>query len=286
MRANWYRSAPELDIELRRRISRTRSGDSALKRFDAPTMVEYQVPSKTFETNYCRQSAFHPECEDRFNVCKTTITKEQLQVHQSLIGKSAGRGLFAAVDIPMQSCLLIPDGSKSFQVLPSTCSVIDDLLETSIYTNSAIAGVQRDLSALFTFITGYGYVSSLLGTQHWSIDSNVLVFMNHGCNKTYNYATGWGSCITEVSVNPTCIPPQYDNDAEIYSPVIERHLRTYISGPFDYTLRDIKAEEELLANYLEFVANEDSWKEDVLSLRRQCEGKTLGEISEYENKHG
>lgn len=282
MRANWYRSAPEINIELHRRIVRTISGEPALKRFDAPTMVEYQVPAKTFETNYCRQSVIHAECNDPFEICKNSITKKQLKVRQSLAGKSAGRGLFAAVDIPMQSCLLIPDGSKGFQVLPSTCYVIDEMLESSIH-NSAMAGAQRNFSALLTFITGYGYVSSLLGTQHWSIDSNILVFVNHGCNQTYNYATGWGNNITEISANPTCIPPAYDNDAESYSPVIERHLRAYISGPFDHTLRDIKAEDELLANYLEFIAYEGSWKEDVFSLRRQCEGESIGEISKYEN---
>jgi multimeric flavodoxin WrbA len=43
LRTNWYRNIPELDIELRNRIRRTKSGEPALKSFDAPSMKEYQV---------------------------------------------------------------------------------------------------------------------------------------------------------------------------------------------------------------------------------------------------
>jgi hypothetical protein len=39
LRSRWYRSAPELDIELRKRIRQTQSGIPALKVCDAPTMV-------------------------------------------------------------------------------------------------------------------------------------------------------------------------------------------------------------------------------------------------------
>lgn len=43
LRSNWYRSAPELDIGLRKRIRQTKSGEPALKIFDAPLMVMVRV---------------------------------------------------------------------------------------------------------------------------------------------------------------------------------------------------------------------------------------------------
>jgi hypothetical protein len=140
--------------------------------------------------------------------------------------------------------------------------------------------VRRGLSALVTFITGYGYVSLVLGLPHWSVDSNIAFFMNHGCNQTYNFGDEYSST-TEINADSTRVPPDYDTSAEIYCPVIERNLRAYRSGP-EHTLRDIKAGEEILANYLAFVADDEGWENDVLSIRSQCAGEALGEISEYE----
>lgn len=226
LRSNWYREAPELDIQLQKRILKTESGEPALKRFDAPTMIEYQVPPKTFEVNYCRQHNDHWECKDSFflfDKCVKNVSQEELQIRQSLISESAGRGLFASTDIPVNSCLLINDGPKSFQVLPSTWSVIDGMHE-SFSDEPDMTEKLRGLSALVTFITGYGYASLLLGRHHWSIDADILFFMNHGCNQTYNFGDEYVPT-TELNADPTCIPPEYDTSAEVYSPFIERHLR-------------------------------------------------------------
>jgi hypothetical protein len=201
-------------------------------------------------------------------------------VRGSLVGgKGAGRGLFAAVDIPTNSCLLVDGGSKSFQVSPSSWSVIERMNEI-FHHKPGMKDVRRGLSALVTFITGYGYVSLVLGLPHWSVDSNIAFFMNHGCNQTYNFGDEYSST-TEINADSTRVPPDYDTSAEIYCPVIERNLRAYRSGP-EHTLRDIKAGEEILANYLAFVADDEGWENDVLSIRSQCAGEALGEISEYE----
>ena len=66
-----------------------------------------------------------------------------------------------------------------------------------------------------------------------------------------------------------------------YSPVYERHLRQLMSIG-DVTLRDIAQGEEILCNYLLFVGDPDDWKEEVVSLRGQCAGKTKGHITQYE----
>lgn len=211
------------------------------------------------------------------------MTLDNLQVRKSTLNEFAGRGLFAAVqDIPIDSCLLLNQSPDSFQVSPSTWSVISDM-ENNLH-RSELANVHRNLTAIVTFIVGYGYTSLLLGTHHWSVDSNIAFFMNHGCNGTYNFGEEY-SPTTEDNADLTSIPSEYDTTANVYSPVIERHLRAYTSGP-DRTLRDIKAGEEILANYLAYVADKEGWKEDVLSLRGQCRGHTLGEISEYEIERG
>lgn len=307
LRAHWYRNEAEISIQLQKRIKRTKSGQSALKRFDAPTMLEYQVPPKPFETNYCRQCNVPAECADTFDGCKFNVPRDDLVVHKSSVGENAGRGLFTTRDIPSDACLIAEDNPTSIQMLPTTWSVIEAMHEGLIDDNT-FTDAHQGLAALTTFILGYGYGSHVLvrkhdvrnlqksydrsfnrfcshhiqGTAHWSVDSNIVFFMNHGCNQTYNYGDAY-SPTTEVSADLNFIPTEYDATAEVYSPVIERHLRAYRSGP-DHTLRDIMAREELLANYLAFFADEDEWEKDVLEMRGQCAGDTLGEISEYEHE--
>jgi hypothetical protein len=54
------------------------------------------------------------------------------------------------------------------------------------------------------------------------------------------------------------------------------------SGAGDYTLRDIKAGEEILTNYVSFV-DPSEWKQEILILRSQCAGEEVGEITDYES---
>ena len=54
------------------------------------------------------------------------------------------------------------------------------------------------------------------------------------------------------------------------------------SGTGDYTLRDIKAGEEILTNYIAFV-DPSEWRQEILTLRSQCAGEKVGEITDYES---
>lgn len=54
MRSRWYRSPAEVDKELHQRILKTRSGKTALANFDGATMFDYQIPSRVYESVYCR----------------------------------------------------------------------------------------------------------------------------------------------------------------------------------------------------------------------------------------
>ena len=66
-----------------------------------------------------------------------------------------------------------------------------------------------------------------------------------------------------------------------YDPVLERNIRSIMASD-ELVLRDIKAGEEILDNYLAFIGDEDDWEEDIHSLRNQCTGTGIGEVVEYE----
>jgi len=52
-------SAANMEVLLHQRLSRTKSGQPALRYFDGSTMTSFQIPPKVTETNYCRQQ----ECQ-------------------------------------------------------------------------------------------------------------------------------------------------------------------------------------------------------------------------------
>jgi hypothetical protein len=107
-----------------------------------------------------------------------------------------------------------------------------------------------------------------------------MTFVNHGCNKTYN--TGGESSIDELTSDVDVFPDNLNGrshaQTSTYNPVVDRHLR----HAADYSLRDIKAGEEILDNYLAFIGNEKDWASDVQHLRDLCSGHTIGTVTEYE----
>jgi hypothetical protein len=124
-------------------------------------MMEYQVPPKPFETNYCRREDAHEECADLLDYCDANVPRDGLQVDTSKVGEHAGRGLFAARDIAANYCLLMDESATSIQILPTTWSVIE-AMEEGFRGGTGFGEVRRGLSALTTYITGYGYTSLLL----------------------------------------------------------------------------------------------------------------------------
>lgn len=68
------------------------------------------------------------------------------------------------------------------------------------------------------------------------------------------------------------------NDTTLFNPVIDRHLRFQL----DTSSRDIKAGEEILDNYLDFVGIPEYWTKDVMGLRALCSGQAVGPVTCYE----
>eukprot|EP00985_Skeletonema_marinoi_P001917 scaffold779_cov80-Skeletonema_marinoi.AAC.1 len=59
-------------------------------------------------------------------------------------------------------------------------------------------------------------------------------------------------------------------------------MRQYLSGG-DATNRVVKQGEELLCDYLGYVGNPQYWKEEIVSLRGQCDGSEAGDITYFES---
>ena len=112
-----------------------------------------------------------------------------------------------------------------------------------------------------------------------------MTFSNHGCNGSYNYGDEFLT-LTEGTMDLSSeeIPPDHDCTAIPYSPIQERHLRQMLSSG-DVALREIKAGEEILVNYVTY-ANPEEWTEEIKKLRDQCAGGAVGEVSEYESGVG
>ena len=63
-RNRWYRSPAAVELDLSRRILPTKDGKTSPRYFDGATMKSYQIPSRAFEDNYCRQLDKPEECDE------------------------------------------------------------------------------------------------------------------------------------------------------------------------------------------------------------------------------
>jgi len=61
-RENWYRNSAEIELQLQRRILRTKSGSTSLRYFDGATMSSYQIPPSAFQDVHCRQEETPEDC--------------------------------------------------------------------------------------------------------------------------------------------------------------------------------------------------------------------------------
>jgi hypothetical protein len=158
-RANWYRSAPELAVELHERLYGTKSGQPTLRYVDESTLIDYQLPSKAQETTYCRGEDKAKEC-DRVSRKYDFVPSSDLQVRKSPIGDYAGRGLFAAKDIPAHSYLFVQESVHCFYFLPLTWSIMTSM---QMWAHAhQLHFVESKLSSVLVFTGGYGFIATML----------------------------------------------------------------------------------------------------------------------------
>ena len=171
-RSRWYRSVPQLEIELHQRLFRTKSGKPTLRFFDAPTMIGYQIPTKAQETTFCRSGDIE-ECDEYIGYNFTPNVISNGETRKSIVsGKYGGRGLFAVRDIPKYSLMSMNMSVHSFHVLPSTWSVIEQLNQWA--DDDEMDFVEDEMSSLVAFTEGYGYKATLLV-------SKIIIPPRHPC---------------------------------------------------------------------------------------------------------
>jgi hypothetical protein len=115
------------------------------------------------------------------------------------------------------------------------------------------------------------------------VDSDALTFVNHGCKGSNNIGvvTAFDEETANMNVMPDEVGGKSHEGTSIFNPFVDRHL-TFGGCTSN---RDIQAGEEILDNYLAFVSNKEDWADYVISLRNQCAGKGIGEVTEYERAH-
>uniref|UniRef100_A0A7S4SHD5 SET domain-containing protein n=1 Tax=Ditylum brightwellii TaxID=49249 RepID=A0A7S4SHD5_9STRA len=272
-RSRWYSNAAQIEVAIQKRIKHTYSGKSALRFFDGATMMTYQTPHKAFEVVYCRNIPMPAGCDEAthgFSKSRPNAPVSSFEVKASQVGDHAGRGVFAKIDIPKGAHIGVEQSMNSINVASTTYDIALSLAEEYDLP---------DLDAALEYLWGYGFESNLYGETSVVVDSTILTFVNHGCNGTYNAAT-----VTSTVTEMTTGVDEFDeaffmNDP--YNLVVARHL-PHNQNSGDVALRDIKAGEEILNNYLDFSTDEENWKDYVRNLRNQCLGKVVGSITNVE----
>lgn len=235
-------------------------------------MIAYQMPSKASETAYCRKEEVPYECDEYsgFDPETQNIPAEHMKVKKSGVSMHAGRGLYTTKNIPKEASIALADTVQAFQLRPLTWSVVEALEKWGDDNSDKIPFVDDWISGLYHFVEGYGHGAMLLGEAHMAVDSTLLLFMNHGCNGTYNYGYIYEEdhgIITEFNVNldnRTEVVEHLTNSAEgPYSPVFDRHWQ-HVLNSGDYALRNIKKGEEVLTSYLTYAGNPSEFEEDVM----------------------
>jgi len=267
--AAWGRNMAEINLDIHQRIIHTRSGTSSLKHFDGSTMEGYRVPNIIFENAYCKRTPKPKSClkEKR----RKNVPISSFEVRNSDIAKG-GRGVFARVDIDKGSYIGLRANTHHLHFQATTFDRIYNLFENQPES-------QGGLSAVMNFCEGYGWDSSWKGLTEWFVDSSIFTFINHGCNGTFTIDDMEYDGLTEQNAELSSFK---DKERETFDPFMDRHYIQNKNSP-SFTLRDIKAGEEILCNYLFFTEeNNEVWFEDAQELKRLCNNEDLGFVSKLE----
>jgi hypothetical protein len=264
-RVNWYLAEPQVEVNIHSRILPTKDGKNSLRYFDGATMVSYQIPHKAFETVFCREEPMPEECKHYrgFPPGEENIPLTDFDVKKS---GDKGFGVFAKRDIPPEYMLGAEEASKSVKLTPQTTDMVESLAH---FRPREAKGLMDSFMKYFYF---YGFQSRVHGAPEHRVDSGILTFVNHACGGTANLGeAGVDDVVTEATADATAIPENHGKSSRksVHQIAIDRHLDSVMSGP-DWTMKRIKAGEELSNNYLSFTGSEDDWEHDVLELRKWC----------------
>ena len=154
----WYRSQAQVDVQIHKRMIRTKSGTHALEYFDGAVMQGYQTPHKVFESVFCREEPTPESCAtDHF---RESVPLSDFEVKMSTVGDGSGRGVFTKVDIKQGTAISKKEAARPIQVSGSAMALIYRYM-----------GQSEDIRNAIGYIDGYG----------WGVFVSVLCFITlHG----------------------------------------------------------------------------------------------------------
>lgn len=139
---------------MHQRLYGTKSGRPNLLYFDSSAMMGYQLPSRAQETAHCRRENKPKECDELLGMDPKIVhvPASHVNAQKSTLGQYSGRGWFAAQDIPKNAIVGLDANVKSFHVLPSTVSALENL--NGLAAGHYLPFVEKELSGLITFVEG------------------------------------------------------------------------------------------------------------------------------------
>ncbi len=118
-----------------------------------------------------------------------------------------------------------------------------------------------------------------------------------GCNKTFNFGplfyvfdheAGVAESeleymmISEEEANPD--EPLLDPEdlKDLFDPLYDRHLE-HMQSSYEGIVTNVSKGQELFCNYV-FFSSDETWKFNILQLRSECHGESVGTITEVEGE--
>jgi SET domain len=270
-----------------RRMQKRLVDPSSLQWFDSATMLSLRYPSKHSAVRFCGPNGnYLDDGDDELDeICDkdghgydpftANIPVTDLFLEKSQAGVHAGRGVFTKVDIPADTYIGLETTIHSVMYEWTTTELHGDMMDfVPEYANSKGR-------IIFVFAEAYGYSQEPWNMQQESVMSNVLTFLNHGCNGTSNVGDFAFADMTEFTIDleSGVIPEVYRTKIEVpYAPHFDRDQvkQETMSRAF----RPIRAGEELYDNYMSF-GGDTYFREMVEMLRQECSGSS-GMVEQYQ----
>jgi hypothetical protein len=271
----WHSNDANVNLQIRKRMLPTISGESPLKFFDGASQKSYKYPSRIIETVYCRMVENKKECSMGRGLDPElpNLSISSLEIGQSKI-PGAGRGIFFKEAFSKGTYVAVDAGVHN--IMTSTCTQ-----RTMKYMSDH--GPWRYWKLLDTYWFGYGFSNDYYGDPSYTVDTSIMTFINHGCNGTNNMGTR--TTVTELDADPHQMVEDLRKspfETYIFSPFYDRNVLLFINS-LDKLQRDVKAGEELLDNYLGYL-HEENWEWGVANYKKQCLMQGTGVVSDYERE--
>ncbi|KAL7561632.1 hypothetical protein ACA910_001498 [Epithemia clementina (nom. ined.)] len=273
--ASFFREPAKIDLTMTKHAVMTKSKQFPFHYFDGPTWASMQYPTRINADVFCHTHprrtslCFQPQGYDPERV---NVPASALEIKPSLI-PNGGRGLFFKEDFKEGSLLAIEQSSWNMQIVPETFSLVDGQM---------LKSKARDMYEHFHyFFFGYGFANEFYGFPSYHVDAGPAVFINHGCNGTY--VVGARTETTELTADPDKMPDElwnHEGEFSFFDPTLDR--RQFVYSNLEVLLQDVKAGDEVLGNYLEYL-HEDNWSSGIADYKAQCLMQSSGAINRYED---